>query len=215
MHHYDDTSESANPMSNLAYLTLESNINYNDLPKWKVTPSLTLYGDYPNLEEVKIKNVGLFTSDFTADKLTRVNVELSNGYLSEIMYYYNSTEAKLPEGFIYLMGVPDSNINITHTLEDLYGTWTYRDSSGNEVFTVTFQENGYVRINDGLGIIGVDLFTFSEIDNSTLLLKAETEDFWGELISFNMPYELYGKELHLSIYGHELDLVNENWDPFE
>ena len=180
-------------------------------------------GDFPQLMTISATNVYPKSSErgfnyFTADNLSDINLTLSNEQLSKCMYFQQqdnnnqNSEPKiiLDDFFMYIAALPNTHIEITHTLEDLYGTWIYRESSGNEVFSITLQENGYVRINDGLGIIGVDLFTFSELDNSTLLLKAETEDSWGELLSFNMPYELYGKELHLSIYGYELDLVNED-----
>lgn len=206
--------------TNLQILRLRSeNAHFSELD-YNV---ISLYEDFPKLMEMTIKNVYPYqSSTFSADKLTGMNLELSNDYLVQMMHYSieniydenrnivgNYYDSGLTDTMMYIIALPDTHVSITHTVEDLYGTWIYRDSSTNEVFSITFQDNGYIKISDGLGIVGVDLFTFSEIDDNTLLLKAETENPWGELLSFNMPYELYGGELHLSIYGYEIDLTNE------
>lgn len=174
-----------------------------------------LSGDIPNLEELTLKNVRVNNYYSTTEKLTRVNMVLPNKDFSEYAFpewnfLTDRMEITLSNTFMYLSSLPNSNIEITHTIEDLIGTWNYYDSDRNVVFSVTFQDTGYVRIRDDMGMIGVDLFTFSEIDDNTLLLKAETPDYWGDLLTFDLPYELYGSQLHISIYGYEMDLINED-----
>lgn len=171
--------------------------------------SVHLGGEFPNLQSLSLVNVHLsFNSDFAPENLTRVNITLPNKYLASYMSPYSGDELTVSNVLMYITALPDADINITHSVKDLYGKWEYRDSDGNEVFSITFQDNGYVRISDGMGIIGVDLLTFTELDNNTLLLKADTVDYWGDLLSLNLPYELYGRYLYISIYGQELELIN-------
>ncbi len=51
-----------------------------------------------------------------------------------------------------------------------------------------------------------DLLTFSELDDNTLLLKAETANAWGDLVTIEMPYEIFGRQLKVSILGKDLML---------
>lgn len=55
------------------------------------------------------------------------------------------------------------------------------------------------------------MLTFTELDDNTLLLKADTVDYWGDLLRLNLPYELYGRYLYISIYGQELELINYDY----
>ncbi len=105
--------------------------------------------------------------------------------------------------YLYLTSVPNVEWNVSHTIEDLYGTWTCQDLP----ITFTFQENGYVRISDDQGLLGLDLLTFSELDDNTLLLKAETANAWGDLVTIEMPYEIFGRQLKVSILGKDLMLL--------
>lgn len=179
----------------------------------KRSSSVHLDGEFPNLQSLSLENIHLsFNDDFAPENLTRVNITLPNKYLASYMSPYSGDELTVSKTLMYITALPDAEINITHSIKDLYGKWEYRDSDGNEVFSITFQDNGYVRINDGMGIIGVDLLTFSEIDNNTLLLKAETGDYWGDILTLNLPYELYGRYLYISIYGQELELINYDHD---
>ena len=170
-----------------------------------------LFGEFPNLRTLSLENArfhcdGDFASSVT-DNLSSVKISMPNKYLASDMYAWMN-EVSDVSSLQYLTALPDADINITHSINDLYGKWEYRDSDGNEVFSITFQDNGYVRISDGMGIIGVDLLTFTELDNNTLILKADTVDYWGDLLSLNLPYELYGRYLYISIYGQELELIN-------
>lgn len=170
-----------------------------------------LWGEFPNLRTLSLENANFncdddFASSVT-DNLSSVKISMPNKYLASDMHVWVNEVSDI-SSLQYLTALPDADINITHSISDLYGKWEYRDSDGNEVFSITFQDNGYARISDGMGIIGVDLLTFTELDDNTLLLKADTVDYWGDLLSLNLPYELYGRYLYISIYGQELELIN-------
>lgn len=88
----------------------------------------------------------------------------------------------------------------------LYGTWT--DESG--VISFTFQENGTIRIG-GLGdTLGVDLFTFTELDGDTLQLKADTGNKLLNLVSLNLDYEISGDVMTVQIAGNTYRLIKQD-----
>ena len=57
--------------------------------------------------------------------------------------------------------------------------------------------------------MAVDAFTFSEVDNDTLQLKAESDNPLIGAIGLNMDYEIEGSSMTVSIAGKELTLVKK------
>lgn len=118
-------------------------------------PIVFLDGEFPNLQSLSLQNAHFNCGyDFASENLTRVNMTWPNKYLAAYMSpdKWEPGEMKISDRLLYLTALPDADINITHSVKDLYGKWEYRDSDGNEVFSITFQDNGYVRISDGMGI---------------------------------------------------------------
>lgn len=118
-------------------------------------PIVFLDGEFPNLQSLSLQNAHFNCGyDFASENLTRVNITWPNKYLAAYMSpdKWEPGEMKISDRLLYLTALPDADINITHSVKDLYGKWEYRDSDGNEVFSITFQDNGYVRISDGMGI---------------------------------------------------------------
>lgn len=143
------------------------------------------------------------TGNFVVKNLEKVTFRLSNSEVSKVLAGADSTylsmHLNLPE---------DTTWESTHTIEDLYGKWVYKQDN-KEVLSIQFQENGYVRVSDSLGIIGADVLKYSEVDESTLLLKAETNNMYGNLVSFQMTYILLGDELEVYILGNKFELIRE------
>lgn len=85
-----------------------------------------------------------------------------------------------------------------HTIEDLYGTW----SDEKQTLTLTFEENGTLRVADANNIIGVDVLKYQETDDNTLSLSANQGGLLG-MISIRMKYEFLGDQLLVEISGQE------------
>ena len=88
----------------------------------------------------------------------------------------------------------------------LYGTWS--DNSG--ILTITFKDDNTVRIAGLEDTLGVELFTFSEYDNDTLQLKADTDNALLAMIKLNMDYEISGDTLTVTIAGQSFQLNKRN-----
>lgn len=78
----------------------------------------------------------------------------------------------------------------------LYGEW----SDENGLLSMTFQEDGTVRIGAGAGFFGADLFTFTEEGGDTLYLKANAEGLLGA-VSLQLDYELEEDTMAISFLG--------------
>lgn len=88
----------------------------------------------------------------------------------------------------------------------LYGTWT--DSYG--AISFTFSKDGRLQVSGLEDTLAVDAFTFSEVDNDTLQLKAESDNSIIGAVGLNMDYEIEGDTMTLTIMGKELKLVKKN-----
>lgn len=88
----------------------------------------------------------------------------------------------------------------------LYGTWT--DSYGAVSFT--FQKDGKIRISGLEDALGVDVFTFTEVDDDTLQLKAESDNPILGAVGVNLDYEITGDTMTVSIVGKTLKLVKKD-----
>lgn len=87
----------------------------------------------------------------------------------------------------------------------LYGTWT--DSYG--AISFTFSEDGELRVSGMSDILSVDAFTFTEVDDDTLQLKADTDNPIAGMIGLNMDYEIEGNSMTVSIAGKQINLVKK------
>lgn len=88
----------------------------------------------------------------------------------------------------------------------LYGTWS--DSTGTVSFT--FYENGKIRIS-GLGTtLGVEVFTFSEVDADTLQLKADSSNALVGMVSIQLDYEISGDTMTVSIADLQYRLIKKD-----
>lgn len=81
-------------------------------------------------------------------------------------------------------------------IEQLYGEWS--DESG--ILSMTFREDGTVRIGAGAGFFGADLFTFTEEGGDTLYLKANADGVLGA-VSLQLDYELREGNMAISFLG--------------
>ena len=86
----------------------------------------------------------------------------------------------------------------------LYGTWT--DSYG--AISFTFSEDGKLRVS-GLDTLSVDAFTFTEVDDDTLQLKADTDNPIAGMVGLNMDYEIEGDSMTVSIAGQQISLIKK------
>lgn len=142
-----------------------------------------------------------------------------NGY-NIILYRMKDSDASDFDTVDNASGGNEENSNlVTNIVEDtfedvmdvfqisfLYGTWS--DNSG--ILTITFKENNTVRIAGLEDTLGVELFTFSEYDNDTLQLKADTDNKLLGMIKLNMDYEISGDTLTVSIAGQRFQLKKQN-----
>lgn len=93
---------------------------------------------------------------------------------------------------------------ISHDISDLYGTWT----DAKNTLSLTFQKNGEVRVAESGNLIGVDLLSYTEMDDNTLSLYSGSLDalIFGstvlsgqQIISIYADYELNGDTLIIDL----------------
>ena len=87
----------------------------------------------------------------------------------------------------------------------LYGTWT--DSYG--AISFIFTEDGTLRVS-GLDTLSVDAFTFTEVDDDTLQLKANTDNPVAGMLGLNMDYEISGDTMTVTIAGQSYTLIKQD-----
>lgn len=87
----------------------------------------------------------------------------------------------------------------------LYGTWT--DSYG--AISFTFSKDGKLSVSGLEDTLSVNAFTFSEVDNDTLQLKAESDNPIVGAVGLNMDYEIEGDSMTVTIAGKELKLLKK------
>jgi len=202
--------------------------NYTRLKSIKTNGSLYLEGEFPVLETIEVSSaeedaVFVCTSDLSFPQLKSLvcgmllidgnkeglllekmfpalksvsieleNKELDNSILSILSYFE----------FMHESGtLLQYNAAINHTLEDLYGKWTDR----NNTLSLSFLENGDVRIADMTGFFGIELMTYSQVDEKTLKFKAKAEGVWN-LLSYDVEYELFGDTLRIDILETSFEL---------
>ena len=87
----------------------------------------------------------------------------------------------------------------------LEGTWT--DSKG--TFTMTIGNDGKVRIADSTGTLGADLFTWTEVDDDTVRLKADSDNPLSSILSIDMDYQVDGETLTIGFLGKNIQLTRK------
>lgn len=202
---------------------------YSKLISIKTNGSLYLEGAFPALEMITITEsennpVFVCTTDMTFPKLKylecgsmmiernsgdtmivetmfpalkRVLIEVENKLVDKDMIdILHSFEAMYKNGTI-----SQYHAEISHTIEDLYGSWTDQ----NKTLSLSFLENGDVRISDKTGLIGVELMTYSKTGDHALEFNSKTDKIW-KLLSIEVKYELFGDVLLLEILGEAFEL---------
>ena len=90
------------------------------------------------------------------------------------------------------------------SVEDLYGSWTDKEN----LLSLSFLENGDVRISDKTGLIGVELMTYDIAWEGTLEFKAKTDGIFG-FLSYEVKYKLVGDTMTIEILGKTFELYRK------
>ena len=99
-----------------------------------------------------------------------------------------------PEAFRNIGGNHSSERE--EALAKLYGEW----SDENGLLSMTFREDGTLRVGAGAGFLGADLFTFTEEGGNTLQLKANAEGALSA-VSLELDYEIQEDTMTISFLG--------------
>lgn len=133
-------------------------------------------------------------------KLKNVTMKLTNKYIDE-----DVMETYMQFLEMYTVGsLQNFNVENSYTIEDLLGTWT----DEKQTLTLTFEQDGTLRVADANNIIGVDMLKYKEAGKHTLSLSAEQSGLLG-LISITMEYELFGDNLRVNFSGNEFMLTRK------
>lgn len=102
---------------------------------------------------------------------------------------------------VYQNNVDDVMNSDEDSVEDLFGSWTDKEN----LLSLSFLENGEVRISDKTGLIGVEFMTYSITGEGTLKLKAKTDSILG-LLSYDVKYNLKDNTMSLEILSKTFEL---------
>lgn len=133
-------------------------------------------------------------------QLKNVTMKLTNKYIDEdVMETYKQFLQ------MYTVGsLQNFNIENSYTIEDLYGTWT----DGKQTLTLTFEQDGTLRVADANNLFGVDVLKYKEANEHTLNMSAAQSGLLG-MISITMEYELFGDNLRVKFSGQEFVLTRK------
>lgn len=133
-------------------------------------------------------------------QLKNVTMKLTNKYIDEdVMETYRQFQLMYTAGSLQNFSIENS-----YTIEDLYGTWT----DAEHTLTLTFEQDGTLRVADANNLIGVDVLKYKESNENTLNLSAEQPGLLG-LVYITMEYELFGDMLRVKISEHEFVLTRK------
>lgn len=203
------------------------NVKVKNVKNINSSGDVSLAGELPKLESIILSDGGCLTIEQGAvyPNVTSIQCKsiVTEGYQNDIFSFepeafpalqsvtisaqnsqVDKDTLKTMEACILMKdggGLQELKIDITHTIEDLYGTWT--EEQGRLAFTLA--QDGSVRVSEGSGLIGADLLNFTEVDNDTLRLKAEGSGIL-QLISPEMDYMLFGDMLTITLAGNEFKL---------
>lgn len=86
-----------------------------------------------------------------------------------------------------------------------YGTWT--ETHG--VISFTFSRDGKLRISGMEELLSVDVFTYREIDENTLQLRADMKQELLDEVGLNLDYGIEGDIMRVTIVGQEFELYRK------
>lgn len=138
-------------------------------------------------------------ADFPA--LKSVKMRLVNKYIDEdtLMTYLLFYE-------MYQSGrLQKFDMQLVHTIEDLYGTWT----DAHQTLSFTFSSDGTLRIAGFSDFLGADIMKYKEVNDNTLSLSADTSSLL-DIVSINMNYEIFGDTLQVELAGQQFELNKKN-----
>jgi DNA-directed RNA polymerase subunit RPC12/RpoP len=95
-----------------------------------------------------------------------------------------------------LVGIQNSG---SSSKKKLYGEWV----TDNGALSMTFQEDGTLRIGAGAGLLGADAFTYEIVDDNTLQFQVEADGIVGQiadLFSIEVDYAVEGDELKITLF---------------
>lgn len=132
--------------------------------------------------------------------LKSVRMKLVNRYIDE-----DTAMTYLLFDDMYKSGKLQSfDVELIHTIEDLYGTW----SDKNQTFSFTFNRDGTLRVSGSNNLFGADVMKFTEVDDDTLSLSADTSGLLG-MVSVNMDYVIFGDNLEVDFAGQQFTLTRK------
>ena len=105
---------------------------------------------------------------------------------------------------VYQNKVEDIVSTDEDSVEDLYGSWTDKEN----LLSLSFLENGDVRISDKTGLIGVELMSYDIAWGGTLEFKAKTDGIFG-FLSYEVKYNLIGDTMTIEILGKTFELYRK------
>jgi len=105
---------------------------------------------------------------------------------------------------VYQNKVEDIVSTDEDSVEDLYGSWTDKEN----LFSLSFLENGDVRISDKTGLIGLELMTYDIAWEGTLEFKAKTDGIFG-FLSYEVKYNLMGDTMTIELFGKTFELYRK------
>lgn len=206
--------------------------NYKNLKLLYSNGNVTLDGKFPSLESIELEpeedgkaTLLNLSADSEFDSLTDLScgiVKVKGGELSAGQFpMLESVDVRIPnkewteeleESIVkdlevfYDMYQEGSlsyfNLEVTHSIEDLYGKW--KDKNGLLAFTIS--DDGSIRVSDNSGTIGTDLLTYEELDDYTLRLQTDVDN-WLDFMSIDMEYRLMGDTMTVWILGQEFEMV--------
>lgn len=169
---------------------------YPELTSIKSNGGVILSGEFPQLQVMTCSKVLASEKvDFSRESfpvLAEVHLEIENAEVDED---FRASMA----GFQVMYGRGELNTftyEVSHTIEDLYGEW----SDENGLLSLTIMEDGKIRVGAGEGILGAELFTYTEVDNNTLNMKVNATGL-VDLVSMQLDYELLGDDLTVYLLG--------------
>ena len=169
---------------------------YPELTSINSNGGVILSGGFPQLQILTCSKVlESEKTDFSRESfpaLTEVHLEIENAEVDEdFLAAMAGFQAMYERGELNTF-----TYEVSHTIEDLYGEW----SDENGLLSLTIMEDGKIRVGAGEGILGAELFTYTEVDNNTLNMKVNAAGL-VDLVSMQLDYELLGDDLTVYLLG--------------
>lgn len=169
---------------------------YPELTGINSNGGVILSGEFPQLQTMTCSKVlESEKTDFSRESfpvLEEVHLEIENAAVDEdFRAAVAGFQAMYERGELHTF-----TYEVSHTIQDLYGEWA--DENG--LLSLTITEDGKIRVGAGEGILGADVFTYTEVDNNTLNMKVNAAGVI-DLVSLQLDYELLGDDLTVDLFG--------------